>query len=85
MQEILRDIRVWVFLSMILLLGYYNGVMMTFAYLYLRTELKASQLCLGLCVLTTVIVEVPILFIGGKIVDKVNFRPNFVGLLTLQS
>ena len=56
---------------MILVIGYFNGILMTFAYLYLRLEMGASQLCLGACVVTTVVVEVPILFVGGKIVDKV--------------
>ena len=69
--EILREPHVWVFLSMILVIGYFNGILMTFAYLYLRLEMGASQLCLGACVVTTVVVEVPILFVGGKIVDKV--------------
>lgn len=71
LKVILREPHVWVFLSMILILGFFNGVLITFAYLYLRFELEASQLCLGACVLTTVLVEVPMLFISGKIVEKV--------------
>ena len=69
--EVLQNLKVIVFLLMILVLGFYNGIVMTYVYLYLRTAFDASQLCIGLCVLTTVVVELPILFIGGKIVEKV--------------
>lgn len=50
-----------------------NGIAMTFVYLYMRKALGASQLCISACVLVTVLVEVPIMFIGGKIVEKVRF------------
>ena len=77
MGKILRNTKVLIFLSMILTLGFYNGIVITYGYLYLRKQFGASQLCIGLCVLTTVMVEFPILFIGGHIVDKVCFTFSF--------
>ncbi|XP_067949667.1 major facilitator superfamily domain-containing protein 6-like [Watersipora subatra] len=70
--KILQDSRVVVFLMIILILGFYNGVMITYTYIYLRAKFMASQLNIGLCVLITVLTEIPIFFFGGRIVEKIG-------------
>jgi len=71
LKSILQNVRVVSFLFIILVLGFYNGVVMTYAFLYLRVTFQATQINIGLCVLVSVLVEFPVFFIGGWIVEKV--------------
>lgn len=71
-SKILTDPQVVFFLLLVLLLGLFNGVTLTFNYLYIRQKFSASQLVLGLCVLVSVVSEIPALLFGGVIVEKVD-------------
>jgi MFS transporter, PPP family, 3-phenylpropionic acid transporter len=68
----------WVVLIVVLLSGALNGIVETFLLIYLRTELNASFLCMGLARAVSVLFEIPTFTHSSKFIRFFGVRGSMV-------
>lgn len=67
-----KNVKIAVFLFIVLISGFIIGVRFTFGFWYASTLPYASRTLFGLSILTSCVVEIPMFFISGWIANKIG-------------